>query len=272
MSFQRLARSVAAAGTPLCVGIDPHPGVVGTDAGAVLRFGRAVIAASAGRVPAVKPQFAFYEALGWQGMRVLATLCEESRDAGLIVVADAKRGDIGTTAAAYAGATLGPNAPFPADILTVSPFLGLDTLGPFVTAAREHDRAIYVLLRTSNAGSATFQDPAEEPLCAWLRDRSNIAGAVVGATHADAVVRLRARLPLCPFLLPGYGAQGGSAETARAAFIGASGAAAPALVVSARGATLPDQPSELWRDDPASWIAARIDLLRADLARAGIGS
>ncbi len=267
MSFARLSAAIAAVGTPLCIGIDPHPGAIGTDAAGVLTFGRAVIAAAKGRVPAVKPQFAFFEALGWEGMRVLAAVCAEARAADLIVVADAKRGDIGTTAAAYAAAVLGPNAPFPADILTVSPFLGLDTLQPFVDVARATDRAVYVLLRTSNPGSATFQDPAEAALCAWLRVNEDVAGAVVGATHAEALKRLRTALPNTAFLLPGYGAQGGTAEDLRPAFSG------PALVVSARGATLPE-PAEraAWDRDPATWIADRIDRIRADLTRAGIGA
>lgn len=267
MSFPRLAIAIRTTGTPLCVGIDPHPGQVASDPAALARFGRAVIAASAGRVPAVKPQFAFFEAAGWQGLQVLASLCEEARAAGLLVVADAKRGDIGTTAAAYARATLAPDAPFPADILTVSPFLGLDTLEPFVRTAREHDRGIYVLLRTSNPGSATFQDAAEGPLCAWLAANADTSGAVVGATHPDAVRRLRGKLPDTAFLLPGYGTQGGSAESTRAAFVGRGGAST--LVAAARAATLPapgDADAARWHDDPAGWMTDRIDALKADLA------
>lgn len=263
MAFHRLEAAVAATGTPLCVGIDPHLDRVGPTEADVLRFGRAVLDACRGRVPAVKPQYAFFEARGWQGLRALATLSGEARAAGLIVVADAKRGDIGTTAAAYAAATLAPDAPFPSDILTVSPFLGLDTLAPFAAAARAHDRAIYVLLRTSNPGSAVFQDAAEAPLADWLRAHADVAGAVVGATHADAVVRLRAALPDTRFLLPGYGTQGGTAASTRAAFRpDGSGA----LVVSARAATFPDGEDAGWRADPAAWTAERIDALKADLA------
>jgi orotidine-5'-phosphate decarboxylase len=268
MSFTRLDAAVRAAGTPLCIGIDPHLDRVGHDEADLLRFGRAILSACEGRVPAVKPQFGFFEARGWQGMRALATLCAEARAMGLQVIADAKRGDIGTTAAAYAAATLGPEAPFPADILTVSPFLGLDTLTPFVTVARAEDRAVYVLLRTSNPGSATFQDAAEAPLCEWLRTHGDVAGAVIGATHAAAVQRLRATLPDCAFLLPGYGTQGGTAESSRAAF---RSDGKGALVVSARAATFPDGEDSLWRTDPAAWTAARIDALKLDLRNAGIG-
>lgn len=270
MSFSRLASAIRSTGTPLCVGIDPHPGQVPPDPRSLNRFGRAVIAACVGRVPAVKPQFAFFEAAGWQGLQVLASLCEEARAAGLLVVADAKRGDIGTTAAAYALATLAPGAPFPADILTVSPFLGLDTLEPFVRTARDHDRGIYVLLRTSNPGSATFQDAAEGPLCEWLATNADTSGAVVGATHPDAVRRLRGKLPDTAFLLPGYGTQGGSAASTRAAFVGRGGAST--LVAAARAATLPgpdDVDVTRWHGDPAGWMADRIDALKADLTRLG---
>ncbi len=269
MSFACLDAAITAMETPLCVGIDPHPDRVSEDPAQVLRFGRAILAAAEGRIPAVKPQVAFFEALGWEGMRVLATLCAEAREAGLVVIADCKRGDIGTTAAAYARAYLGADAPFPAHILTVSPFLGLDTLTPFVNAARETDTAFYVLLRTSNPGSATFQDPAEDALCSWLADHEDVAGAVVGATHPEAIVRLRARLPNTQFLLPGYGTQGGSAASTRAAFRPTGPGAA--LVVSARGATLPEPRTIGWVQNPQRWIARRIEELKAELAAANVG-
>ena len=274
----RLAAALSSTGTSLCVGIDPHPDrlpLLGrSPAEAALWFGRQILAAADGLAPAIKPQFAFFEALGPEGMRVLALLLHEARERGLLVVGDAKRGDIGTTAAAYARATLGPGAPFPCDALTVSPFLGPDTLEPFVDVARAEGRGLFVLLRTSNPGSAAFQLPVLEALAGWI-EATNLAhldatgfglvGAVVGATKGGEVEAIRARIPHAWMLLPGYGAQGAAAENTRAAFR-ADGLGA--LIPASRAATLPE-PNEVdaWSADAEGWIRSRIQAIRADLAR-----
>ncbi len=276
----RLAEAVYYTTTPLCVGIDPHPELLpGADpadsradrARRALRFGRAILAACRGVVPAVKPQFAFFEQLGPEGMAALATLMQEAREAGLLVVGDAKRGDIGSTATAYAAATLGPDAPFPCDALTVSPFLGTDTLEPFVSAARTHGAGLFVLFRTSNPGSAQFQDLAAPGLAAWithtgraLADADGLSpiGVVIGATRRDALATWRDRLPHAWFLVPGYGAQGATAQDCAAAFR-ADGLGA--LVPSSRSLTFPDRPDAAWVADPETFVSERIRAVRTEL-------
>ncbi len=277
---RRLAAGVRATGTPLCVGIDPWPdrlpGAVASDsladrAARAGDFGRAVVRAVTGLVPAVKPQFAFFEQLGPAGMAALAAVCACARDAGLVVVGDAKRGDIGSTAAAYAAATLGPHAPFPCDALTVSPFLGPDTLEPFLAAADRANAGIFVLLRTSNPGSARWQAPVAEDLAGWIHaagatrvstDGLSSVGAVVGATHPGALAAMRAALPHAWLLVPGFGAQGATArDLAPAARPDGLGA----LVVSARAATFPDRPDASWEAAPAEWIRARVTTLVAEV-------
>lgn len=277
---ERLAAAVTTTNTPLCVGIDPFPDrLPGADpadsradrARRALRFGRAILAACRGHVPAVKPQFAFFEQMGPEGMGVLATLLREAREAGLLVVGDAKRGDIGTTATAYAAATLGPDAPFPCDALTVSPFLGGDTLEPFVAAAREHAAGLFVLFRTSNPGSAQFQEPVADALAAWLThagraltgpDGLSPIGVVIGATRREALSTWRGRLPHAWFLVPGYGAQGATAADCAAAFrpdgLGA-------LIPSSRSLTFPDAPDAAWVADPGAFVSERIRQVRAEL-------
>ena len=284
LSFSdRLAARVRAVGTPLCVGIDPwperlpgaHPGeprdAVAARAAA---FGKAVVTACAGKVAAVKPQFAFFEQLGPAGMTALAEVCAAAQDAGLLDVGDAKRGDIGSTAAAYAAATLAPGAPFPCDSLTVSPFLGPDTLEPFLAAADRASGGLFVLLRTSNPGSARWQLPVVDDLAAWLTEAgaaradalglSNV-GAVVGATHPGALADLRARLPHAWLLVPGFGAQGGTAAdvvpAARPDGLGA-------LIVSARGATFPERLDPAYDADPTAWIARRVSTIVTELGAA----
>ncbi|MDP2304463.1 MAG: orotidine-5'-phosphate decarboxylase [Pseudomonadota bacterium] len=285
----RLAQAVATAGTPLCVGIDPWPDRLpgarpgdsrDTLAALAARFGHAVVNAVVGQVAAVKPQFAFFEQLGPPGMAALAEVCAAATEAGLVVVGDAKRGDIGSTAAAYAAATLAPDAPFRCDALTVSPFLGPDTLEPFLAAADAAQGGLFVLLRTSNAGSARWQAPVADDLAGWLTDAgaarqgadglSNV-GAVVGATHPGALAAMRSKLPHAWLLVPGFGAQGGTARDVAAA---ARSDGLGALIVSARGATFPDKADGAYDADPTTWIRARVaDIvseLRAEWPRFGV--
>ncbi|MES2641650.1 MAG: orotidine-5'-phosphate decarboxylase [Myxococcota bacterium] len=276
----RLAQAVTTVGTPLCVGIDPWPDrLPGARAGDTREalaahaaaFGHAVVNAVAGQVASVKPQFAFFEQLGPPGMAALAEVCAAATAAGLIVVGDAKRGDIGSTATAYAAATLAPDAPFPCDALTVSPFLGPDTLEPFLTAADAALGGLFVLLRTSNPGSARWQAPVADDLAGWLTEAgaarqgadglSNV-GAVVGATHAGALATMRSKLPHAWLLVPGFGAQGGTArDVAPAARPDGLGA----LIVSARGATFPAAYDAAYDTDPTTWIRARVAGIVAEL-------
>lgn len=281
MSFvQRLAAAVIQTDTCLCIGIDPWAdrlpgrGSLVTPSRAQLavlarRFGLAVVEAAAGQVPAVKPQFAFFEALGPEGMAGLADVCAAARAAGLLVIGDAKRGDIGSTATAYAQATLSADAPFPCDALTVSPFLGPDTIAPFLSVAEANERGVFVLLRTSNPGSARWQEPVVNDLAAWIdaqnaeRGEYGPLGAVVGATHPDVSRVLRRAMPHTWFLVPGFGAQGGSAADARRS-LRPDGLGA--LIVSARGATFPAAPTPEYDEDPVGWIRRRIAATRAELA------
>ncbi len=188
-------------------------------------------------VPAVKPQVAFFEQLGPPGMTALHSVMQYARNAGLIVVADAKRGDIGSTASAYADAWLAGEspdaAPYPADALTINAYLGKDTLQPFVDAAVDRGAGLYVLVRTSNPGAAVFQDreTAGDKLFEtvadvvqslnqefWPGESFGGVGAVVGATWPQELSDLRRRMPNTPLLVPGYGSQGGTAADVAGAF------------------------------------------------------
>jgi len=188
-------------------------------------------------VPAVKPQVAFFEQLGPAGMVALHDVMWHARNAGLIVIADAKRGDIGSTATAYADAWMAGEdaaaAPYPADALTVNAYLGSDTLQPFVDAAVNRNAGLYVLVRTSNPGAAVFQDQKSDDrtlfeavadvvqslnTARWPGETYGGVGAVVGATWPKELCELRARMPNAPLLVPGYGSQGGTAADVSGAF------------------------------------------------------
>lgn len=214
-------------------------------------FCRQVLEVVAPLVPAVKPQSAFFEECGPAGVAALARVIRAARDLGLVVICDAKRGDIGSTAEAYADAYLAgadPDAaPFAADALTINPYMGLDTLAPFIERAGRVGAGLYVLVRTSNPGAGDFQDRqtdaaplfhavAEqvERLSDAARDTAayGLIGAVVGATYPDELRRLRGVMPHVPLLVPGYGSQGGTSADVAGAFTADGGGA---LVNSSRG-------------------------------------
>jgi len=191
-------------------------------------------------VPAVKLQAAFFEALGPPGMQVFADMLLEARQRGLVVIADVKRGDIDSTAQAYATAYLGNTvqdgnlaAGFEADAVTVNAYLGMDGILPFLEAAKAHNKGLFIVLRTSNPSAGDLQDlsidgtPLYERLAALVqrwgegtegRTPYHIVGAVVGATYPAEAARLRGLMPRTFFLVPGYGAQGAGAEDVRACF------------------------------------------------------
>lgn len=248
----RLHAAIKAKGTPALVGLDPrldqlppdvlanardlHDDPIAQAASAFEEFCVRLIDVVAPLVPAVKPQAAFFEELGSDGCLALSRVIRYARQQGLIVICDAKRGDIGTTAEAYARAYLAgadpTAAPWQSDALTVNPYLGRDTLEPFVRVARERGAGIYVLVKTSNPGSASFQDRVadgktlyrhvaqvvEELSCETDESGYGIVGAVVGATYPQELVELRAAMPHVPLLVPGYGSQGGAAADVAAAF------------------------------------------------------
>jgi orotidine-5'-phosphate decarboxylase len=243
----RLAAAVEHRRSQLVVGLDPQLDLLPVElrgdahlgreaaADAVARFCNGVIDAVAPYVVAVKPQVAFFELLGGAGFRAFEEVCDYARAAGLLVIADAKRGDIGSTARAYASTYLEPrgsNSPV-ADAVTVNSYLGRDSLEPFVAACRRTGGGVFCLVKTSNPGSSDVQDLVlsdQRPvwhhvamLVAELgeevvgeRGLSSI-GAVVGATYPRAVGEARKLLPQSVLLLPGVGAQGATpADVARA--------------------------------------------------------
>jgi len=283
MFGERLVAAVRKTGNCAVVGLDPHldrfpahlleryRGRTGADfrkeaALAVVAFNRLVIDSIRGVVPAVKPQFAFYEALGSHGFAALEETCGMARDAGLLIVADAKRGDISSTAAAYARSVLASDGPFQCDSVTVNPWMGPDTLDPFIEVCAQTGGGIFVLVRTTNPGSAWLQHhgapTAAEAVADVLAQKGEAltgpsgmssVGAVVGAMAGDEAQGLRTRMPGAWFLVPGVGAQGGSEDDAIA---GARSDGMGCLVNSSRGVLYPSSEGrEDYDSDPGVWIA-----------------
>jgi orotidine-5'-phosphate decarboxylase len=239
-------------------------------AAAVESFCLAMLDRLAGRVAIVKPQIAFFERLGWRGMQALDGVVAVARERGLLVLLDAKRGDIGSTARGYAEAYLGSEAVLPVDAITANPYLGLDTLEPLVKAAGETGAGVFVLVKTSNPGSGDLQDRSLDgkPLYEWVAESlAGIAermtgpetgwsslGAVVGATYPGVHQRIRELLPRALFLVPGYGAQGGGARDAVSGFVaGPAGRVEGGLVNSSRGILFPPGSDT---DDATTWERA----------------
>jgi orotidine-5'-phosphate decarboxylase len=277
---ERLQRAVERTGTRACIGLDPHlekfpkalretfEGRSGAEfreaaARAVLTFNDEILRRIEGKVPAVKPQLAFYEELGAAGWKVLEETCAIARRRGLLVVADAKRGDIESTARAYANAILADSGPLGADAVTISPWLGVDAIEPFVGAVRDAGKGLFVLVRTTNPASALLQGHGE-PSAALVVARAlgQLAlpsiGAVVGAqTPRAEVAALRAAMPHAWFLVPGYGAQGGRREDCLA---GARADGSGVLVSASRSVLFPAADDGSW-----SAIEAAVDAFATDV-------
>ncbi|MEL6828582.1 MAG: orotidine-5'-phosphate decarboxylase [Pseudomonadota bacterium] len=228
---------------PLCVGIDPHPGRIPKQFGGdtpegITRWGHALLEAIEGTAGIVKPQIALFERHGWQGLKAFSELCFAAHAKGFLVLADAKRGDIGSTAEGYARAYLTAESPFKCDALTANPYMGLDTLQPLVDAAQASGKGVIVLARTSNPGARDFQNLDVDGVPFYLRvvdalnklsgplvGQSGWSGLmlVVGATAPEEAALVRKRAPRPLFLVPGYGAQGAGVESALAGFVGGEG-------------------------------------------------
>lgn len=256
-------------GAPVCVGLDPVleqlPGAVRDDAAPVVSvegFCRGVIDAVACIVPAVKPQLACFERYGSAGVAAYERVVDAAHDAGLLVIADAKRGDIGVSARHYAAAFLeGDHA---ADAVTVNPYLGPDTLGPFIEAAARRGKLVFVLVRTSNPGSGAWQgletsdgsrvvDHVADFVEAASRRHAHgepfgPVGAVVGATHPEEAAELRRRMPHVLFLVPGMGAQGGTTEDIRACVLTDGESLGTGAIITASRSVIyaPPEAGETW--------------------------
>lgn len=259
----RLDQAVRERGNPCLVGLDPHLDMIPDEfaavhspdapaaerAAAVGDFLVGILDAVGDLVPAVKPQSAFFEALGAAGAVTWERVVAESHARGLLVIGDVKRGDIGSTAAAYAQAFLiGAPGTEPAtlcDAVTINPYLGGDSVQPFLEACASKGAGVYVLVRTSNPSSDEFQAQGDPPLAQRVAEAVvrwgaelvgacgfSSVGAVVGATHPEELSALRQRMPHTPFLLPGYGAQGAGAHEIVGGFTDGHGGA---LVNSSRG-------------------------------------
>ena len=228
----RLAAEVERKRSQLVVGLDPNPDLLPVELrGNVARFCNGIVDAVAPHAVAVKPQLAFFEVLGPAGMAAFDEVCTYARRAGLLVIADGKRGDIGSTARAYAEAYLEGNPPR-ADALTVNPWLGRDSVEPFLGSVRRGGCGIFLLVRTSNAGGDLQDVILKDGRPMWHHVAGLVdewgeestgdvglssVGAVVGATHPRAVAEARRLMPRTILLLPGVGAQGASvADLARA--------------------------------------------------------
>lgn len=263
----RLNSAIKKKKSAVCVGLDPrleqipafikarvrkeYKNALTAAAEAILEFNKGIIDAVADLVPVVKPQIAFYEQYGHEGMRAFEETLWYARDKGVMTIADIKRGDIGSTAEAYARAFLGKVNlfgdevfSFDADAVTVAPYLGWDGIKPFIAEAKKHGKGVFILVKTSNVSSSDVQDlmmrdpqaVAKQPkdsmtiyeimahyVDSWGADELgdsgySSVGAVVGATYPVQAKKLRTLMPQNIFLVPGYGAQGGTAKDVKPCF------------------------------------------------------
>jgi orotidine-5'-phosphate decarboxylase len=252
MRIDRLIKAINDTGAPIALGLDTRIDYVpekfaspymkeGGAAEAIFAFNAALLNALRDIIPCVKIQAAYYEALGPSGAVCFEKTINEARRLDYVVIADAKRGDIGATAEAYSSAYLRDDSPFRADFLTVNPYFGTDGAAPFLADCERYGGGIFALVKTSNPSGAEFQDMITEdgrPLyervaervAAWGenligREGYSSVGAVVGATYPEQGAKLRKLLPRTFFLLPGYGAQGATAERLAPMFDGRGGGA-----------------------------------------------
>lgn len=250
MSFDRLIEKIVKTQNPTVVGLDPkldyipeyikekkfekYGKTLEGAAKAILTFNKKIIDEIYDIVPAIKPQAAYYEMYGWQGVKTLYKTIEYAQSKGMYVITDGKRNDIGATMEAYATAHLGLTdvdgemiPAFGADALTVNGYLGTDGISPLLEQCRNNDKGIFVLVKTSNKSSGELQDKligdktvynVMGDMCeTWGAEAMgkygySSVGAVVGATYPEQLAEMRAALPHTFFLVPGYGAQGGGAE------------------------------------------------------------
>ncbi len=257
MSFDRLIEKIVEKQNPTVAGLDPKmayiPAYIKEDSfskygktlegasDAILTYNKGLIDRLYDIVPAIKPQAAYYEMYGWQGVRVLAETISYAQSKGMFVITDGKRNDIGTTMEAYATAHLGETdidgeikEPFGSDALTVNGYLGTDGIKPLFSVCKDKDKGIFVLVKTSNPSSGELQNLELEggqtvyqkmgTMCEeWGEEIPGKygysgVGAVVGATYPEMLTELRHSLSKTFFLVPGYGAQGGGANDCRGAF------------------------------------------------------
>ena len=253
--IRQLIEKIQKTKAPICVGLDPMLSYVPEHiqaaafeqygetlegaAEAIWQFNKEIVDHTFDLIPAVKPQIAMYEQFGIEGLKVYKRTVDYCKEKGLVVIGDAKRCDIGSTSAAYATGHIGSvqvgsktYSGFDTDFLTVNPYLGTDGVKPFVDVCNSHDRGLFVLVKTSNPSSGEFQDRLIDgrPLYEWVAEKvvewgnasmdgdySNV-GAVVGATYPEMSRILRNLMPHTYFLVPGYGAQGGTAEDLKHCF------------------------------------------------------
>lgn len=253
--IQQLIEKIQKTKAPVCVGLDPMLGYIPEHilkksfgeygetlkgaADAIWNFNKEIVDHTFDLIPSVKPQIAMYEQFGIEGLMAYEKTVRYCQEKGLFVIGDAKRGDIGSTSAAYATAHLGKVkvgntvcTAFNTDFLTVNPYLGTDGVKPFVDVCRSDDKGLFVLVKTSNPSSGEFQDQlvngrpvyelVAEKVVEWGADcmdgaYSNV-GAVVGATYPEMSAILRKLMPKTYFLVPGYGAQGGTAKDLKPCF------------------------------------------------------
>lgn len=253
--IQKLIQKIQKTKAPICVGLDPmltyipehilkksfaeYGETMEGAADAIWTFNKEIVDHTWDLIPSVKPQIAMYEQFGIEGLKVYEKTVRYCQDKGLVVIGDAKRGDIGSTSAAYATAHLGKVkvgssvcSAFNTEFLTVNPYLGTDGVKPFVDVCKTEDKGLFVLTKTSNPSSGEFQDKlidgrplyelVAEKVVEWGADcmdgeYSNV-GAVVGATYPEMSAILRKLMPKTYFLVPGYGAQGGTAKDLKPCF------------------------------------------------------